>query len=134
MPLEKKPSEEPMIRRLAAVLQNGDEMQRMGAAWALGKTGHESAVPLLARALKDKERDVRTDAALSLLRIGRAIQEKPVEGSEAKALQVIFPHIREGDELEVIAKALEYAFKGKITGENAKLTVKQLRALKGKLK
>jgi len=106
----------------------------MHAAEALGKIGHESAIPYLVKALKAPEQAMRGTTADSLVKIGWNIQKKEVKGKEAKALQLMGAYFHEEEEAETIRKAYETALAGKVTKKNARLYVKQLRAVKGKLK
>jgi len=152
------------VPHLITALRDRDSEVRRSAVMALGKIGHPSALPHLAKALADENVNVGTTAAEALgtlkdvsavpplvealqndspvrwyaadalISIGRAIQGKPVKGKEAKALQLVAPHLRENEEAETIRKAYQAAFEGKVTKENARLYVKQLRAMKGSLK
>ena len=123
-----------VVPALAERLRDKHSNVRWHAAQALGNIGHVSGDVPLAKALQDEEPNVRKRAAVSLGMIGRAIQGKKVEGKEAKALQMVAEHFHEREEPAIIQKVLQAALKGKITKENARLYVKQLRALQGSVK
>lgn len=59
----------PAVRLLVQAAQSDDALQRWGALAALGETGDPSAVPVLLRALRDPNPDVRAVAAASLGRL-----------------------------------------------------------------
>jgi len=177
-------------------LEARDNDFRRHAVVALGKTRHEAAVPHVWKALDDSHKAVREAAAWAARNLGMALAGKRVETKEAKALQLVAPHlaekedsrvvkhallaalderVREADigflvrvfrsvagekpvpteapgstrakalklvaphftpqeDLEVVRQAISAALSGEITEKNARLYVKQLRALKGKLK
>ena len=130
---------------LVMAIADYDPAVRRSAADALGKIGYESAVRHLAEALRDSNSaaghwsaDIYGDA---LYRIGRAIQNKPLKDVHAKALQMAGKHLVEYESPAVVSKAFEEALKlvrGKKTVANQEkylgLYVKELRALKGRLK
>jgi len=107
---------------------------RGSAATALANIAHPNAILPLVQALQDKQEPVRSHAIFALGKIGRKMQGLEVEGKEAKALQLVGKHFQPNEELGVIRNAYQAAFEGKITEKNAGLYVKQLRALKGKVK
>ena len=121
---------------------------RYKAVWALGEIKHESAVEPLIQALKDKNKDVRESATWALDRIVESLEEKRVEGKKLtpegekllKVLALVKPHFTKDQEgritesWEVQARALEAAYNNEIDEKNARLYVKQLRAMKGNLK
>ncbi|MCX6767874.1 MAG: HEAT repeat domain-containing protein [Candidatus Micrarchaeota archaeon] len=119
-------------------LEYHDWMVRQGAADALGKIRHESAIPRLIKALEDKDRNVGKEVVQALYSTGGKLKEKKVEDLHAKALlqalKLIQPHFRENETPDVLEKALKAALDKKITEKNAKLYVKQLRALGRHLK
>ena len=117
-----------------ALQDDKDLVVRREAAEALGKIGHESAIPYLTSALQDEESSVKHNAAFALGQIGRAIQKKKVREKEAKALQLVGRHFQKSELPVVVRKAYLAALKGTITPENARLYVKQLRALHGSVK
>ena len=122
------------VPHLAKFLKDPQEAVRRKTVAALGEIGHESVVPPLAKALQDQDWHTRLAAAKALRGIGRMIQDKPVEGREAKALQMVAEHFHELEDPDVVHKAFQAALKGKVTKVNARLYVKQLRALQGSLK
>jgi len=109
---------------------------RAAAVFAVHKTQPaEEALPLLARALKkDRNAYVKEQAAGELIALGQELKGKEVHSRDAKALQLVGPHFQSRDEWRTISKAYHAALAGKITQENARLYVKQLRALKGSVK
>ena len=119
---------------LANSLMDRHSLVREYAAGSLGQIGHPSAIPPLSDALHDENEEVRGYAALALGKISRSLKGKTVEGKEAQALQLVAAHFRQNEEVETIQKAFEAALKGKVTKENARLYIKQLRAMKGSLK
>ena len=138
---------ESAVPHLIKALEDKNVHPRYIVAEALGEIGHASAVPHLAKlledesavpytvkALEDKKREVRWQAALSLGKIGRRLVGKKVEGKEAKALVLVARHFRENENGVVVRRAFLEALKGRVNEKNAELTVKQLRALKGKVK
>ena len=122
---------EPLKKALVADKRYG--MKAM-AAWALGEFEELSAIPQLGQALQEKNWDVSTNAASALVKIGKGLQGKTVEEKDAKALQLVAKHLQP-DEWRIIAKkALLAALAGKINEQNARLYIKQLRAMKGNVK
>jgi len=119
---------------LAKALQDKSHDVRTRAAQALGNIKHESAIPHLIRELQENDWFVNRHATRALGMIGRAIQGKAVGGKKAKALQLVGAYFHEYERPQVVLKAYHAALKGKITKENARLYVKQLRALKGSVK
>ena len=93
---------------------------------------HEGVVPHLTKALQDPQ--LRRTAADALLVLGRALQGKEVRGKEAKALQLVAAHFHADEGPKLVEKAYRAALKGKVTKENARLYVKQLRAVEGSVK
>ena len=127
--------QESVIPHLVKILQRDKVPNvRWSAAWALGKIGHESAIPHLVKAFQDRHESVRTNATWAFEQISRSLKGKTVKGKEAKALQLVGPHFHELEELTTMRKAYEAALEGKVTEKNARLFVKQLRAVKGKVK
>ena len=109
--------------------------------WAVGEIGDESAVPKLLE-LSEQKTDIylKKHYAGALLRIGKSIKNKKVEEENAKALQLVYPSLRENDNEKVIIPAMKEALK-MISGKRVKnpnryleLYVKQLRAMHGKMK
>ena len=121
---------------LARSLRDEDAEVKMASVDALWKILHPSAIPHLVGVIRlnTSGPEMKEHAAKALKTIGRAIQGKEVERKGAKALQLVAPHLREEDEPELVLKAFRAALRGKITKANARLYVKQLRALQGKLK
>ena len=122
------------IPPLAKALQHPDSKTRGDAAWALGEIGHPAAIPSLAKALQHADGETRGYAALALNNIAHSIQGIEVRGREAKALQLVGQYFREKEHPKVVHQAFQAALKGKVTKANARLYVKQLRAVKGSLK
>ena len=122
------------VPHLIKALQDPESDVRGEAVWALGEIRHASAIPHLANALRDKNSRVSSAAAEALGKIGNSLQGKTVEGREAKALQLVGQYFNKPEYLGVIRKAYLAALEGKVTPENARLFVKQLRALKGNVK
>jgi len=122
------------IPHMTSLLQDKEILVRLNTAWALGKIGHASAVPPLAKALQDSDHDVRWRAVWALVKIGQSLQDQAVKGKEAKALQLVAPYLHQDEEPELVRKAYTAALEGKVTPANIRLYLKQLRALKGKLK
>jgi len=125
---------ESAVPYLAKALRHPNSSVRFYAAKTLWGIGHECTIPHLAKALQDKDTNVRLLAANALVNIGRTVRGNKVESNAAKALQLVWPLFRENEEPFVIHKAYQAALKGKVTKENARLYVKQLRALTGKVK
>jgi len=130
---------------LAELLQDSSATVQTSAAQALGKIGHESAIPHLVKKVQSFhpiigirphpwQMQASIDAAKALILIGRSIQEKEVKSKEGKALQLVAEHFHESEEPEIILKAYHAALAGKVTPKNARLYLKQLRAMKGKVK
>lgn len=124
----------PAIPPLAKALGHSKDWVRQRAVATLEKMNHPAAIPPLAKALQDSDSVVRSSAAWALGKIGRSIQGKEVEGKEAKAFQLVATHFRKEEAPEVILKSYRAALEGKITKQNARLFVKELRAVKGSLK
>ncbi len=111
---------------------------RRDAAEALGKIKHKSAELALTQVLlEDKEDYVRWKADDALRKIACAPEKQRLtpEGEKlSKAHALVKPHFLKNEDINVIAQALQAAYNGEIDEENARLTVKQLRAHKGHLK
>jgi len=129
-PQEEMPAE---VREQVNLLKTMIWTTRFHAADALGNLGHPGAIPQLVEALRDEHHMVSERAAASLAKIGRSLQGKEV-GGEAQALQLVAEHFHEREDPIVVRKAYQAALKGKVTPVNARLFVKQLRALKGNVK
>jgi len=127
--------QESVIPHLVQALQRDKVPNvRWSAAWALGKIGHESAIPHLVKAFQDQNESVRTNATWAFEQIGHSLKGKTVKGKEAKALQLVGPLFHKMEELTTMRKAYEAALEGRVTEKNARLFVKELRAVKGNLK
>jgi len=111
-----------------------NDMVKSRAVSALGNLRNVSAVPSLTKVLLGKDEDNSGLAALALMKIWRRTKDKRVEGEEASAFHLIAPHLREVEDPKVVRKAYRAALKGKITQKNARLYIKQLRAVRGSLK
>jgi len=117
---------------------------RFRAAEALGYIGHPSALPHLAKVIEKRieeksnarlmQEKVQERAEWALQAILVHSARKPGEDKEHKALQLVQPHFRKDEEPGVIGKAYQAAVEGKITEKNARLYLKQLRAMQGSLK
>ena len=125
---------ESAVPHLVKALQDEYSPVREEAVEALGRIGHESAVPSLVKALKDPYLSARLKAVWALGVTGRSIQGKKVKSKEAKALQLVGAYFREKETPKTILKSFHAALEGKVTKENARLYVKQLRALEGSVK
>ena len=99
----------------------------------LGKA-NARAIPYLAKALKNKDKGTVSLAAIALGTLGQNLQGEHIKGKEAKAIQLVGQYFHKDEEPSVILKAYEAALNGKVTEKNARLYVKQLRAVKGSLK
>jgi len=130
-PKEETPAE---VRKQVEKLKHLKWNTKMSATRALGAIGREIAVSHLARALQDMNLGVRLNVAAAFGEIGRSFQGKEVNRKEARALQLVAEHFHEREEPEVLLKAYRAALKGKVTEKNARLYVKQLRAMRGSLK
>jgi len=115
-------------------LSSESRSTRFMAADTLAKIKHPSAIPHLAALLNDRFEDVRIVAGKALVKIGEELEGKKAEGKAAEALQLVGKHFRPNDGPRVIRKAYHAAYKRKIVPENARLYVKQLRAMEGRLK
>jgi len=104
------------------------------AAEALGNIADERAIPHLVNVLHPVHIERATNAKEALVKIGRALQDRKATSKQGKALKLVTPHLRENDAAKVIEKAYLAALEGKVTAKNARLYVKQLRALKGNVK
>jgi len=124
----------PTLPLLARTLKDKTNSVRVSTVEALGTIEHEAVLPHLAQALQDKNEVVRIVTVETLEKIARRLQGKNVESKEARALQFVVPYFRENEHWQVFQKAFQAALKGKITEKNARLYLKQLRAMKGNLK
>jgi len=122
------------IPKLIEALHDPSFHVRSRAVEVLGGFGQPHVIPHLVRALDDEHIITRTFAAKALGRIGRSIQDKPVRSKEAKALKLVGQYFHEQEQPHTVVDAFQAALNGKITTVNARLYVKQLRALKGSLK
>jgi len=134
------------------------------AMWALAKIDHPSAIPVLTQAIENTSRPYtgieaakalasmrhpgvipalvkygdyfprQREFAQALFEISQELKGKQTDNPHAKALQLVGSYFHRGEDLGVIRKAYEAALKGKVTKENARLYVKELRALKGNVK
>ena len=131
----KNPKAIALIKKAVEMASLPEEgITRIAAGRALGQIGHPDAVPLLGELVGDENVNVREEAARAIRKIGRNLVCKKAETSEARALQLVAPHMMVGESPEVVEKAYEAALKGGINKANAALYVKQLRAMQGKLK
>jgi len=122
------------VPHLVRALRDKSETNRETAAHALGNIGDLKAVPHLVRRLKDSSDSVKARAAGALLWMAGKTEGVEVEGKSAKAFQLIAQHIGWQDSPDTIRKAYRAALEGKINEKNARLYVKQLRAMEGSLK
>ena len=122
------------VPHLRNALQDAYKDVRWQVVEALVRIGHVSVVPHLAKALQDENDRIGGRAAEALGKIGLSIQGKRVEGKEAKALQMVAEYFHESEDPKIIHKAYLAALKGKVTAKNARLYVKQLRAMQGSVK
>ena len=122
------------IPPLLKAMQDPAKRVRKLSTVALGKVGHENAVHHLIKLLRDRSYVISGGAAVALVNISRSLKGKQVENKRMKALQFVGPYFHEREHPQVVRRAYMAALKGKITKENARLFVKQLRAVKGSLK
>jgi len=122
------------ISPLVQALKDEERTVRGYAALALGEIGRIEPTHQLTHQLQDRDQFAHQSAALALGKIGRAIRGQKVETEEERALQLVGKHFHEEEDAQTVHKAYLAALEGKITDKNAKLYIKQLRAVKGKVK
>ena len=94
-------------------------------AWAV-----KHLIPMLGHS-----NDTTRKAAVKLLvKIAQNNKDKPLPRSKGKALMLVGPHLREEDNPVIVFAAIQQARAGNVVPKNARLYVKQLRAMEGKLK
>jgi len=123
-----------IVRILNRVLKDPDTDIRWSAIQALSRIRGGPALPGLAQALGDKEKKVREDAAIALFHIVETPTTDEKGHEIRKTLLLVHPHLHEKEDWGVVRQAYLAAIKGTVTKNNARLYVKQLRAVKGKLK
>ena len=123
-----------IIRLLNRPLRDKEKDIRWGACTALARIGGPAVLPGLTRALEDKENKVWTEAATSVYTVNKNLKGNEPKDEKARALFLVHPHLRENDEPDVMRNAYLAALNGEVDKGNARLFVKQLRAVKGKLK
>ena len=122
------------------------------AFFSMGQIGDSQALPLLlqrmSRNMKPPEDvsrawtydpNVRNAAAEAVYKILEKARErrpggKSLRDENVKKLLPVHEHVREEDDSELKAHAYQAALEGKVTEKNARLYLKQLRALEGKVK
>ena len=119
---------------LAEAVRDKEPAVKQYAVWSLNKIGHPDTIPPLAEALKEKDFGARTDAILALAKFGTRLAGTNMRGSEADAIRLVARHVRKNEDVKIVLLAYYEALKGKVSEENARLYVKQLRALQGRLK
>ncbi len=134
---------ESAIPHLIEALKDEDRGVRGYAVEALGEIKHESAVePLTQTILKDENENVRGKAVEALDKNVDSLEEKQEQGKKLtpegkkvlNAIKLVKPYFRKDEYVEVKARALQDAYKGKIDENNVRLHIKILRAMKGNLK
>jgi len=120
------------IERNLIALHHPSRGIRLDAAIQLAEIRHPDAIPALARLLLRES--YAHEAAKALRKTACNLTANEVRTKEEKALQLVGQYFRENEGPNVIHKAYVAALEGKITPKNARLYVKQLRALKGSLK
>ena len=121
------------VRPLVEALRNRKAAVRYGVAAALGGIGHPEAILPLTKMLgnMDEERPVRMMAARALQKIYDKLPQT-TDPKARRAWNLVAPHLRFADDYFMKHRAYLYALPGRITPANAELTIKQLRALKGR--
>jgi len=124
-----------VVTPLAKVLLDNEFKVGIAAAGALGNAGPR-AIPHLVKILGPPHQhfELRAATVRALRKISHALQTETARTKEAKALQLVGPYFHEDEHPQVARKAYEAALAGKITPANARLYIKQLRAVKGNLK
>jgi len=131
------------ISVLRQALHDEDEFVRHHAAESLSEINHADVIPALVEVMEGEYRPhggrfggepANKLAARRLIHIARELKNQELIGKEARAFQLVAPHLHTNDGLKMIKTAYQAALKGKITEKNANLYVKQLRALSGSLK
>ena len=123
-----------VVPHLIKALQDNNSIVSEAAKFGLEKFTDDEKILHVIKALQDKNTTNKHVLLALLPDLGRAIQQRNVEGTKLKALQLVIPHFHKEEELSVILKAYEAVLMGKLTKKNARLYIKQLRAVKGKLK
>ena len=107
---------------------------RRNAIASLGQHRDLRALPALTKALEDPQSLVGETAASFTYWVIRNLGKKEQENKIVNALSLVHSHLRAEDDAKIMRKAYLAALKGKVTKENARLFVKQLRAVKGNVK
>ena len=110
---------------LAALLRDGVDVHRCGAARALGEIKSDQATEVLLEALLDEDEDVRTDAAEALAVIGdqraskQLLEKVKVPDLEESAVYKLRKHVEQVDDVseedEDVGDEFENLYKGEIS-------------------
>jgi len=100
----------------------------------LSEMKHPDAIPPLMEALEDSSEFVREQAIKGLLALGKKEKIHSPTDKRWKALQLVAPYFSQKEELYIVQNAYRAALEGKVTEKNARLYIKQLRAMKGSVK
>jgi len=122
------------IPELRKLIHHSKHEIRYNVASTLSKIEHPDAIPPLIEALEDSGEFIREQAIKGLLELGKKEGNQPPKDERQKALQLVCKYFREKEEPHIVQKAYRAALKGKVTEKNARLYIKQLRAMKGNLK
>ena len=125
---------EKIVPHLVKALEDSNTYVRGRAAVALGRIGHEAAIPHLIKMLEDPASSETLNAEAALVTLGQTLQKKKAGSQEAKALQLVAEHFQPKETASVVRQAYRGALAGKVTKANARLFIKQLRAVKGNVK
>ena len=115
---------------LIEALKDNDEYVLQHVIDALGERGESSAIPELTALLRQGNKKV----ARALHLISKKIGDRPVEGAEAQAMQEVAKHLHRADGTALFGQAYLDLLEKRVTTQNLRLYIKQLRAVEGRLK
>ena len=128
-----------------AVATDYSPQVKASACWALGELRDPAVIPLLIWRVKERPEvagkrtglwypDVRDAAAEALYKIVEKGKTRNRVDENVKKLLLVHGHVRPRDPPQVKAHAYLDAFENRVSEKNARLYLKQLRALEGSLK
>jgi len=122
------------LRLTATALADKEEMVYVAAQNFLEKAPGSKALPALAEMFGHEGWQTRKQAVELMEKIMEKLKKRRLSDRNTRAYRLVQQHLRPDDEPDLKLRAIRAAIQGKVNEKNARLYVKELRALEGSLK